>query len=57
MTPYADTNFFTRVYLELPDSPEADRMAELARAGGTRPLPVTWLHRLEIVNAYQGSYL
>ncbi len=53
MIPYADTNFFTRTYLELPDSREADQLAARAERGGTRPLPVTWLHRLEVVNAFQ----
>ncbi len=53
MSPYADTNFFTRTYLELPGSSEADRVVELAKRGETTPLPVTWLHRLEIVNAFQ----
>lgn len=53
MIPYADTNFFTRTYLELPDSPEADRLAALAERGETRALPITWLHRLEFINALQ----
>ena len=53
MIPYADTNFFTRTYLELPDSSEADRLVAHARQGETRPLPVTWLHRLEFINALQ----
>jgi predicted nucleic acid-binding protein len=53
MTPYADTNFFTRTYLELPDSAEADQLADLAAQDHTRPLPVFWLHRLEFVNALQ----
>lgn len=52
MIPYADTNFFTRTYLELPDSSEADRLAARAERGEARPLPVTWLHRLEVVNAF-----
>ncbi|MBI3850674.1 MAG: type II toxin-antitoxin system VapC family toxin [Verrucomicrobia bacterium] len=53
MTPYADTNFFTRTYLELPDSTEADRLVARAERGATGPLPVTWLHRLEVINAFQ----
>ena len=53
MSPYADTNFFTRTYLELPDSFEADCLAALAAQSETRPLPVTWLHRLEVINAFQ----
>lgn len=53
MIPYADTNFFTRVYLELPDSAEADRLFESARRGSATPLPITWLHRVELINAFQ----
>jgi predicted nucleic acid-binding protein len=53
MIPYADTNFFTRTYLELPESAEADRLAAEAESNETGPLPVTWLHRLEVVNAFQ----
>ena len=53
MTPYADTNFFTRAYLELPDSAEADRLLLAASRGEAAPLPLTWLHRVEILNAFQ----
>lgn len=53
MTPYADTNFFTRIYLELPGSHEADQLAAAIKREGTRPLPVLWLHRLEFLNALQ----
>lgn len=53
MSPYADTNFFTRAYLKLPESEEADRLLELAAQGKSNPLPVTWLHRIETVNAFQ----
>ena len=53
MTPYADTNFFTRTHLELPGSEEADRLVVRAKQGETRPLPVTWLHQLEVINAFQ----
>lgn len=55
MKPYADTNFFTRVYLDLPESAAADRLMATARDGETPPLPVTWLHRLELVNAFELS--
>jgi predicted nucleic acid-binding protein len=51
MKPYADTNFFTRVYLELPESAEADQLLEKAKAGDSEPVPVTWCHRMELVNA------
>ncbi len=53
MRPYADTNFFTRAYLKLPESEEADRLLAHAAKAGATPLPVTWLHRIETSNAFQ----
>jgi len=53
MTPYADTNFYTRVYLQLPESAEADRLLRNAKAREAAPLPLTWLHRVEILTAFQ----
>ena len=53
MSPYADTNFFTRLYLPLVESEEAVGLLERAQAVGTSPVPVTWLHRLETLNALQ----
>ena len=53
MIPYADTNFYTRIYLQLPESGEADRLLNEAQAYDAAPLPLTWLHRVEIVNAFQ----
>jgi predicted nucleic acid-binding protein len=55
MKPYADTNFFTRVYLELPESEKADQLLEKAKTGDAEPLPITWLHRMELVNAFEIS--
>ncbi len=55
MKPYADTNFFTRVYLALPESMHADRLLAAARRGECAALPVTWLHRLELANAFELS--
>jgi predicted nucleic acid-binding protein len=55
MKPYPDTNFFTRLYLALPDSAAADRLLEQAKSGRVEVLPVTWLHRVETVNAFQLS--
>lgn len=52
MTPYADTNFFSRVYLALPDSDAADRLLEAACKGDCPPLPITWLHQMELANAF-----
>jgi predicted nucleic acid-binding protein len=56
MKPYPDTNFFTRLYLALPDSEEADQLIEQAKTGNVAALPVTWLHRVETVNAFQLSF-
>ena len=53
MSPYADTNFFTRAYLELPGSQEADQLLMAAKRGESAPLPLTWLHRVETLNAFQ----
>jgi predicted nucleic acid-binding protein len=53
MTPYADTNFYTRIYLQLPESALADRLLRNAKAREAAPLPLTWLHRIEILNAFQ----
>jgi predicted nucleic acid-binding protein len=53
MTPYADTNLFTRAYLELPESHAADTLLMAAKKGSGSPLPLTWLHRVELLNAFQ----
>jgi len=53
MTPYADTNFFTRLYLQLADTPDALDLVELARQKRASAFPVTWLLRLELINAIQ----
>lgn len=53
MRPYADTNFFPKLYLVLPDSPRATALLHHAQRELAPPLPITWLHRLEIVNALQ----
>jgi len=53
MIPYADTNFLTRVYLRLNDTEEALRLVDGMEREGSRPLPITWLHRLELINALQ----
>ena len=48
---YADTNLLTRVYLRLTDTEEALRLVDAMRGKGSHPLPITWLHRLELINA------
>ena len=54
MKPYADTNFFTRLYLSLPGSEEARAILDQAAdEGKVALLPITFLHRLELVNAFQ----
>lgn len=46
---YADTNFFTNLLVEMTHSHDAERLAKTAGS----VLPVTWLLRLEVVNALQ----
>jgi predicted nucleic acid-binding protein len=53
MRPYADTNFFSRFYLRLSESDEIARLLNQAQAEGSAPLPVSWLHRTETMNAFQ----
>lgn len=52
MKPYADSNFFTRLYLSLPESNLAEAWLEKARREES-PLPTTWLLRLEVLNAFE----
>ena len=53
MRPYADTNLFTRYYLEMTESAVVAALAEEAERRGAAPLPITWLHRMEVCNALQ----
>lgn len=53
MRPYADTNFFTRFYFALRGSETASALLKRARKELAPPLPITWLHRLEVVNAFE----
>lgn len=53
MKPYADSNFFTRFYFALADTPAATELLALARREEAPPLPITWLHRFEVVNAFE----
>ncbi len=46
---YADTNFFTNILVEMPHRAEAETLLRSCREA----LPITWLHRLEAVNALQ----
>lgn len=46
---YCDTNFFTSLLVDMPHRAEAENLL----AAATTPLPVTWLHRWEVLNALQ----
>ncbi|MEY5010397.1 MAG: hypothetical protein RLZZ253_1536 [Verrucomicrobiota bacterium] len=46
---YADTNFFTNTLVDMSHRFEAEGLL----AECTESLPVTWLHRVEVVNALQ----
>lgn len=49
MSIYADTNFVTRLYLERPETNEAQDLFQEHHP----VFPITWLLRLEIVNSLQ----
>ena len=55
MAIYPDTNFLTRAYLPTEETDTAQEMMEKARDEGAWPLPVTWLVRVELVNAFEFS--
>ena len=50
MKAYLDTNFITHLYLERPETPQAE---ELLRSHYPPPYPMTLLLRFEVVNAIQ----
>lgn len=53
MSIYADTNFITRLYLERPETAQAESVF-----GAELPvLPIIWLTRLEVINAFEQSVL
>lgn len=52
---YADTNFITRLFLERPETNLAETMLAQARASHSGPLPITWLIRIETINAFEQS--
>lgn len=52
MKPYLDTNFLLRLYLDFEESGSAlEKIAGLP--GRTRPCPITWLHEIELANAFE----
>lgn len=53
MKVYADTNYFTRFYLDAVSSDERGEILAAARDAGAEPLPVSWLLRAEFANALQ----
>lgn len=53
MSIYADTNFFTYLYLEDAGSGKADALLQQ----DLPILPITWLTRLEVINAFEQSVL
>jgi predicted nucleic acid-binding protein len=53
MKPYADTNLFTRLYLQLPETPRALQWIGHAQRASAAAVPITWLHRMEFTNAVQ----
>lgn len=53
MKPYADTNFFSRLYLHDSAADEIQRLLDEAQTAGSTRLPITWLHRIETINAFQ----
>ncbi|MEQ1750291.1 MAG: type II toxin-antitoxin system VapC family toxin [Prosthecobacter sp.] len=53
MSTYADTNFITRLYLERPET----ALAESVFSVELPLLPITWLTRLEVINAFEQSVL
>ena len=52
MRAYADTNFFTRLYIETVWTKQAMGVLEEMISARCR-LPVLWLHRVEIRNAFE----
>ncbi len=53
MKPYADTNFLARLYLELAETDEAMKVMGPRDTRSGMVLPVMWLHRMELTNAFQ----
>ncbi len=53
MNIYADTNFLSRLYLERPETSEAEALFKRDQP----LLPITWLLRVEIINAFEQSVL
>lgn len=52
MKVYADTNFLAVLFLKIPTQEESGWFERLAREEPP-PIPITWLHRVELCNAFQ----
>ena len=53
MALYVDTNFLARAYLPFAETDDVRELMDQARTAGELPLPVTWLMRVELVNAFE----
>lgn len=53
MKAYADSNFFVRLHLSTDGYEDAKALVSRIGTGGHPALPVTWLHRVEVANAFQ----
>ena len=53
MVVYADTNFLSRLYLQRPETAEAEGTLSRGRENGLSHLPVTWLLRIEVINSFE----
>jgi predicted nucleic acid-binding protein len=53
MKPYADSNFYTKLYFRLPDSDLAHGLMANSADAVTSPVAVTWLHRWQVINAFE----
>ena len=53
MSPYADSNFLVRIYYATPFSAEVAALLESQAEWNPGPLPLTRLHRLEVMNALE----
>ena len=53
MAAYCDSNFFVRWGAEMTGTAEAVRLIESYQADARGLIAVTWLHRLEVTNAFQ----
>ena len=53
MALYCDTNLLIRLYVELPDSAIALQQLGQHRRRGSAKIPITWLHQLETINAFE----